>query len=176
MIPRWPWAVPLIAMTLGCGPSEEPVGKRWYGYDYTPEFGATFSYMQPTGTTTIDATGDLHMFIGNGSWDLKMGADYATGTDFATWTVDYETDVGLFVDGSLILPDAFVEGDSFDNGTVDAIAEKEVAIGTYDEAITVTVDTGTLAGEAAFVVGTGPIVLTIDGTRWEVVQYERANR
>lgn len=163
---RWAWAAFLGA--TACGPSQgEPAGKVWYAYDYAPEFGASFTYVQP-GVTSGDA---LHLFVGNGSWDVRRGVDYATGTPVATWVVSADNETGLVVDGSMVLPGGFEEGDTFENGVVSEIAERKVEIGTFSEVVTVDLDGGPLAGEAAFVVGTGPVVLTVTGNYWEVSAY-----
>lgn len=163
------WAlVAFAAGSVGCGPSQgEPAGRVWYAYDYAPEFGANFTFVQP------DVTGDdkLHLFVANGAWQVRRGVDFATGADVGTWTATVDDDEGFVVDGSRVLPGSFVEGDTFDNGVITAIAERKVVIGTFSEAVSVELDAGPLAGEAAFVVGTGPILLTVAGTAWEVEAY-----
>ena len=162
-------AVALLA--IGCGGSAPPPATSVYeAYDYTPEFGARFTYVEP-GVTTGGT--QLHMLVGNGSWDLRTGDDFDSGTDFASWPTSVDNEIGLVVDGTILLPAGFEEGDDFDTGTIEFIGKTEVVIGTYAEAITARIDEGPLAGEAIFVVGTGPVALTIDGTRWEASVVEK---
>ncbi len=161
--------IPALLLAAACGANDpEPAGKVWYADDYAPAFGASFTYVQPGGTT---GGPQRALFAGNRQWELFDGADPLTGTPLATWSAELVNDVGLVVDGHTALPESFVQGDAFDHGEIVAIAPLTVAIGTYEEAVSVRLDAGPLTGDAAFVLGTGPVVLTLDGQRWELSAY-----
>lgn len=161
---RW---LPLLSLLAACGPDEIGGGKLWYAYDYSPGFGDTFVFVDPA-DPDAETVEPVHMRVGNGAWELRQGADFDSGTAVASFVVEVEDGVGIIVDGFTVLPDGFVEGDTWDNGKVESIKEDTVVIGTYSEMIRVTVDEGPLAGPNAFVLGVGPVQLTHGGTSWEV--------
>ena len=72
----------------------------------------------------------------------------------------------------LLLPKRVDEGEAQDGATVVSVAEREVWYGIFPTVATVEVESGEWAGEHAFAAGVGPILLTINGVRWELAGYE----
>lgn len=104
------------------------------------------------------------------TWTLRLGERWADAAPAGEWTVSKSD--GLRVAQQLLLPKRVKEGESQDGVTVLSVGEREVWYGIFPTVATVEVDSGTFAGEQAFAAGVGPILLTLDGVRWELAGYE----
>jgi hypothetical protein len=154
----------LLVAIVGCDGDRSADG-LWPAFDFIAPDGSELELVRPgeefQPPMLIRAT--------PGTWELRNGARFDTATAVATWAVNDEA--GLRIDGVLVLPEHFKSGDAVEDTVVIDIGERETWYGIFPRTVTVEILTGSLAGEAAFAEGVGPIYLTINGTAWELATY-----
>jgi hypothetical protein len=105
-----------------------------------------------------------------GGWDLRRGDRWADAEVQGSWQAS--EDEGYVVNGDLLLPPTLVQGETTDDVTITALGEATAWYGTFEMAVTVDRESGRLATEQVFARDIGPVVLTLDGFRWELAAYE----
>jgi hypothetical protein len=160
--------LPLLALLAACGPDLGPAGAgSLHAEDYLPPL-ERFLQLGPQ-----DAPADgpwLMIEVGEDSWELREGMEWNQAERQEQLEIDDED--GLRLAGSLLLPAELAEGTEQDGTTVLSLGEEEVYYGGFDLAVRTEVPSGRFGGEWTFAQGVGPIALTVDGQRWELVYYE----
>jgi hypothetical protein len=103
------------------------------------------------------------------AWTLRQGERWADAEELARYAL--QTDDGLWVDASHLLPAEVAAGATGEGVEVLSLGARETWYGGFEDVATVRVDEGPFAGEAAFARGVGPIALTHGGALWELVWY-----
>jgi hypothetical protein len=160
---RLSFAPPLL-LIVACAPQEGPIdasGEGFAAFIGAPDI--------PEGLPD-DPPALLRTAADQSTWTLRLGERWADATPAGEWALS--KDDGLRVAQQLLLPKRVKEGESQDGVTVLSVGEREVWYGVFPTVATVEVTSGAFAGEHAFAAGVGPILLTIDGARWELAGYE----
>jgi hypothetical protein len=104
------------------------------------------------------------------SWELRQGQRWREADTLALWAVSRQD--GLWVDESQLLPANIELGSAGRGVSVVDVGERETWYGVFPAVVTVEIEAGRFAGEAAFALNIGPIILTVDGAVLELVGYE----
>ncbi|MCK6521233.1 hypothetical protein L6R49_07300 [Myxococcota bacterium] len=164
---RLAFAPPLVL--LACAPQEGPIDASGEGFAAFIGEPDTQYELIPEGLPD-EVPGLLRTAADQSTWTFRLGERWADATPAGEWTLSKAD--GLRVAQQLLLPKRVKEGESQDGVTVVSVAEREVWYGIFPSVATVEVESGVWAGEHAFAAGVGPILLTIDGVRWELAGYE----
>jgi len=157
----------LVVLTA-CG-SDDPYTEAGglHAGDYIP---ATNDWLQ-FGPTDAPADGPFLMFeVGPTAWELRQGISWTEADSEEQIATD--TDDGLTLAGTTVLPGRLSEGAEQGGATVLTMGDESVYYGTFSLTARTSVPSGRFAGEWVFAPHIGPILMTIDGQVWELVFYE----
>ncbi len=159
-------SLPLL-LSVACGGDDPYAGPTGLdALDFYPVEGAWLQY----GPEQAPADGPFLMIeVGPSSWELRQGTDWAEYD--STETLDYTTDDGLVLQGSLLLPAKLSEGEIQDGVEILSLGEASVYYGSFPNAATTVVPDGRFAGEWIFAPLLGPAQMSLDGQVWELVYY-----
>lgn len=158
----------MLLLLLACADGESPegVGGIYYG-DFVPPPGWVAEYIPQ------DAPDEQPLLLhidADGGWELRRGERWADAQVQGVWqAVD---DEGYWVNNELILPSTLTQGTTVDDVTVTGLGEATAWYGTFEMAVTLERNGGRLSSEQVFARDIGPVVLTLDGFRWELASYE----
>ena len=157
-----------MLLLLACAGEDGPGGDGGLGYsDFVPEPGWIAEYI-PQDAPEVEP---MHLHIGDeGGWQLRRGERWADAEVLGDWEALDEG--GYFVNGELVLPERLTAGEVTDGVTVVELGEVSAWYGTFEMGVIVDRQGGRLASEQVFARDLGPVVLTLDGFRWELAYYE----
>jgi hypothetical protein len=101
----------------------------------------------------------------------RAGERWDDGTGEASLATE-TSEEGLSVDGLLVLPARIRPDETWDGGEVVDIGPLDVWYGGFEQAVSVSLSGGRLAGEAGFARELGPVKLSLDGDPWELAGYQ----
>ncbi len=114
---------------------------------------------------TAPAPPGLSLTIDDANWNLTLSSGEGVALP---WSVAD----GLLVDDTQLLPATVTAGASTGSVEVTEKGERTVWYGTFPDVASVTVSSGSLAGEWAFARDVGPIYAHVGGGDWELVYYQ----
>jgi hypothetical protein len=158
-----------LGCALGCAPQEGPIDASGEGFAAFIGEPDTQYELIPEGLPD-EPPALLRTAPDQSAWTLRLGERWADAAPAGEWTLSKSD--GLRVGQQLLLPKRVKEGEAQDGVTVLSVGAREVWYGSFPTVATVEVASGDWAGEHAFAAGVGPILLTIDGVRWELAGYE----
>jgi len=157
----------VILLLLCCGGQGEVPDAGIAAGDFIPEPGWMAEFV-PEGVPDAEP---LLLKIGeDGGWELRRGERWADAAPQGNW--EAWEDGGYWVNGDLLLPERLVVGETTDDVTVVEMGTATAWYGTFEMAVTVLRDSGRLSNEQVVASGVGPVILTLDGFRWELAWYE----
>ncbi len=140
----------MIFLLAGCAepPEAKGGGLSFERYAGAPGFHYEFREVD------VDDGATLTLDSSEESWSLSRGD--AEPIEVATTRND-----GFFIEDAKVLP-----------AVVEDVDARKVYYGTFPTVTTVMIADGAWAGESAWAVDVGPVVLTLRETTWELVYYE----
>ncbi len=157
----------ILLLLLACGGQGEVPDAGMSSRDFVPQPGWLAEFVPPEAPDTEPL---LLKIAEDGGWELRRGERWADATPQGTWEAWEEG--GYWVNGDLLLPERLVVGQTTDDVTVVEVGQATAWYGTFDVAVTVLRDSGRLGNEQVIAQDLGPVILTLDGFRWELAWYE----
>jgi len=154
-----------LLLALACG-KDDGEGGLGYAADFAGREGV---YLE-LGPVEDPRDTPLILHVEDQQWVLRWGDEWGAATELATY--DLSLNSGLTVGGFQLLPSRLAVGEVGDGVEVTARGEVEVWYGIFEDAVTVSVESGPFAGEQVFGRDLGPIRVTHLGAVWELAYYE----
>ncbi|MCB9742911.1 MAG: hypothetical protein H6741_05370 [Alphaproteobacteria bacterium] len=159
----------LILLLAACGPeggapTESSDAMEWF----LPAPGAEFELVDPEAP---DAEPLLMRISDDGAtWELRLGSRWADAPELARYSARSDAE-GFWLDSQRLLPPRMRAGLSEADLTVLSVESTELYYGTFPRVAIVETLGGPFEGEQGFAEDIGPVLLTLDGQRWELATY-----